>query len=122
MKVFNVKALAHFGILVLFAKIAQGSEVLFHLSHSWSALIFALQIPVHISLFCTKLADLNKTNVPVYYGTTNDGQHCYDCRERGWTFCSNTATQLSTTDIESPYILMNRQDLFDAVKKEQARE
>ncbi|MCX4071948.1 hypothetical protein [Aeromonas caviae] len=121
MKVFNIKALAHFGILVLFAKIAHGSEVLFHISDSWSALIFALQVPFHISLFCTKLANLNKTNVPVYYGTTKDGKHYYDCEERGWSFCSNTATQLSRTDIESPYILMNHQDLFDAIANEQAR-
>lgn len=55
MKVFNIKALAHFGILMLFAHMARSSEVLFDISHSWAALIFALQVPLHVCLFNTKL-------------------------------------------------------------------
>lgn len=54
MKVFNVKAFAHYGIFAIFASMAHYAH-LFQISDSWSALIFALQIPVHISLFCTKL-------------------------------------------------------------------
>jgi len=105
MKVFNIKALAHFGIFAACASAAHYSEVLFNISHSWAALIFALQVPAHMCLSGTKLMVLNKTNVPVYYGTTNDGQHCLDCRERGWVLHTNTATELYKFKVQSPYIL-----------------
>lgn len=120
MKVFNVKAFAHFGIAFVFLILAHFTKEIFHISDSWTALIFALQIPVHIGLFCTKLADLNKTNVPVYYEFKN-GAHIFNCNERAWSLQAINAIDLLKYNFKSPYILMNRQDLFDAVEKEQAR-